>query len=287
MPRRPQIQRPLYCLYKSLLRAALVPFVVAVAAASELPSERLECENIKSNATFSGSSGLVLAAFDGFLDALVGFNGIYDMGCCIAILTLPLWRISTLHISVFSDDLGNIGSMLWHRLLAYWIFTYGIARFASAVVRHPALDGISAATYLIEAITYGAETWTFRATLRNGAAVSILSFVFFALQGFRSAFRLPQAIAELKISDQRAPFVTGWICFAFGLVVSIGGLGAAIEAAQKPGIRDERPEGTSNPADGCVDRTGVAGDFSPRQLHRTARLRVAHEPQCSAAQTHF
>jgi len=152
MPRRPQIQRPLYCLYKSLLRAALVPFVVAVAAASELPSERLECENIKSNATFSGSSGLVLAAFDGFLDALVGFNGIYDMGCCIAILTLPLWRISTLHISVFSDDLGNIGSMLWHRLLAYWIFTYGIARFASAVVRHPALDGISAATYLIEAI---------------------------------------------------------------------------------------------------------------------------------------
>ena len=81
--------------------------------------------------------------------------------------------------------------------------------------------------------SYGAETWTFRATLKNGTTVSILSFVFFALQGFRTAFRLPQAIAELKISDQRAAFVTGWICFAFGLVVSIGGLGAAIESRTK------------------------------------------------------
>ena len=64
-----------------------------------------------------------------------------------------------------------------------------------------------------------------------------------------------------------------------------GGLGLPLKAAQKPGIRDERPEGTSNLAGGYVDRTGVAGDFShgPRQLHRRARL--AHEPQCSAAQT--
>jgi hypothetical protein len=70
-------------------------------------------------------------------------NGIYDIICAICILYFPDTPLARLHPDIFtaSDELNK-------RLLAYWIFTYGIIRTFSSEKM------ITCATYLIESFVY-------------------------------------------------------------------------------------------------------------------------------------
>ena len=192
---------------------------VALASASGLPT-----------VSYGTPQGVVLAAFDSIMDAAVGFNGVYDMACCFAILLLPRWRIARLHIQVFSAEVHTV-QPLWHRILAYWIFTYGIIRFISAVYRSPMMDGLCAISYLIEAVTYGFEWLAYKSTLQGAAFVSIASLGLAVVMLLRSIFRLPQA---LSIFDGGATYTTIiWICFVGGIVFSALSLVVAIFQVKK------------------------------------------------------
>ena len=125
------------------------------------------------------------------IDTIVGFNGVYDIACCISILMFPHSLLSTLHISIFSTDLGEIGKELWHRILAYWIFTYGTVRLCAAVYRSPVLDGLCAMSYLIEGISYGMEKRYYMSTLQNAGFVSSSSLCLFIILLLRTCLYIP------------------------------------------------------------------------------------------------
>ena len=98
---------------------------------------------------------------------IVCLNGVYDLVCSILILLSHKHMLSTLHIGMFDQNVFVPGQELWHRMLEYWIFTYGTVRLMSALLDSPELHIISAATYFFEALAYYVESWWFHSEIRH------------------------------------------------------------------------------------------------------------------------
>ena len=67
------------------------------------------------------------------LNQIIFINGIYDILCALSILgyiNIPI--LNNLHLSMFIeyDRRQNQKQKLFERILAYWIFTYGIIRIS-------------------------------------------------------------------------------------------------------------------------------------------------------------
>lgn len=124
---------------------------------------------------------------DIFVQTLVGVNGLYDITCSLLILMSCRNIMSSLHIRIFTDDICAVGDLLWHRILAYWILTYGIVRLSSCLCHHPALDVLSAATYVVEALAYLLESTIFQSTIRHGVFLVVSCSLLSALQILRAA----------------------------------------------------------------------------------------------------
>ena len=112
------------------------------------------------------------------LNIIIGVNGVYDIICSISILLLGNCRISRLHITMFTDNVHNIGNELWHRHLAYWILTYGCVRLMLIINND---NKLCAMTYLLEGISYILETLKYKTIKRNGIFVGISSLCLFTL----------------------------------------------------------------------------------------------------------
>jgi len=64
------------------------------------------------------------------LTQIVYMNGIYDILCALSILeyiNIPI--LNDIHVSMF-DCVNQCENKLFERVLAYWIFTYGIIRIS-------------------------------------------------------------------------------------------------------------------------------------------------------------
>ncbi len=101
-------------------------------------------------------------------------NGVYDILCTVSILWLsniPGFRaLSGLHVSMFKEI-----SPLAQRLLAYWIFTYGLVRLMAAIYDDVALGAV---TYFVESIVFEYELHTGASlVLWKTRFVSVLSLV--------------------------------------------------------------------------------------------------------------
>jgi hypothetical protein len=89
---------------------------------------------------------------------LVKLNGVYDILCAIAIL--DIWRFSgtaisvlqNLHLSMFLLPVNDRPNELCKRMIAYWIFTYGIIRVFSSEPR------VIAYSYYVEAMFIANES---------------------------------------------------------------------------------------------------------------------------------
>lgn len=68
------------------------------------------------------------------LNQIIFINGIYDILCALSILgyiNIPI--LNNLHLSMFIEyeyRIQNQNQKLFERILAYWIFTYGIIRIS-------------------------------------------------------------------------------------------------------------------------------------------------------------
>jgi len=85
------------------------------------------------------------------LNACLIVNGVYDIFCALAILYFPLSLPGRLHLSVFKE---TAPSPLMQRILAYWIFTYGVDRVGAGLYASDATDALALASYLVEAVAY-------------------------------------------------------------------------------------------------------------------------------------
>lgn len=83
-----------------------------------------------------------------FVSAVLVLNGLYDIVCAASML----WSsnaLSMLHPGMFEHI-----SLLGKRLLAYWVFTYGVTRVYAGLLDRPLLG---AATFVIEAMCFEYE----------------------------------------------------------------------------------------------------------------------------------
>ena len=151
---------------------------------------------------------------DGLLAAVVAFNGAYDIACCLAILVLRRGRLAAMHVSMFARAPCAAGDELWHRLLAYWILTYGTVRLAAGVGHNASVDVLCAASYAVEALAYAAETHCHRTVARHGNAVSAASMVLAVLTLGRALLRGRGALDAC----------VEWGCFCAGLLLSAAAL---------------------------------------------------------------
>lgn len=102
---------------------------------------------------------------------LLILNGIYDIISAISILFFC--NMSNLHLDMFK----NKQEMIIRRLLAYWIFTYGIIRLYTGVYNDYKLGSI---TYLIEAFCFEYESINNENLIKYKVRfVSVLSLIVF------------------------------------------------------------------------------------------------------------
>lgn len=85
---------------------------------------------------------------------LLVLNGIYDVICAISLIwfydIFPFSLFSRLHITMYKDK-EVIENKIIKRLLAYWIFTYGIIRIQAGINEWKMLGSI---TYFIEGFCF-------------------------------------------------------------------------------------------------------------------------------------
>lgn len=108
-----------------------------------------------------------LVPYPNMLNVVVGLNGVYDIACSISIIAPCNNMLSVLHVQIFQDNVSTAGCLLWHRIMAYWVLTYGMVRLASAVYCHRVLHALSAGTYLVEAMAYILEGFYFKTVVRH------------------------------------------------------------------------------------------------------------------------
>ncbi len=86
----------------------------------------------------------------------------------------------------------HINHPVIRRLLAYWLFTYGMARTAAGLHRDNVLDIVGALTYFIEAFCFEYEIRVGETMIRSKVTfVSVFSF-------FLGAFVLSRPISDYK-----------------------------------------------------------------------------------------
>ena len=106
----------------------------------------------------------------GLLNAVLMFNGVYDLCCGLAILLDADHPGANLHAMVFLPRYRPAPGSLKQRLLAYWLLTYAGPRLLAGIhgflrgAPDATLDLLCAHTYLIEGIAYHAENTRFGTT---------------------------------------------------------------------------------------------------------------------------
>lgn len=104
---------------------------------------------------------------------VVFFNGIYDIICACCIMFAPNTLMGSLHTSIFIDSTKL--TPLNCRMLAYWLYTYGIIRIG---IIYTDTKLIVASTYFIEAAAYAYETFAQSTTYDSKAILVIISSLF-------------------------------------------------------------------------------------------------------------
>ena len=115
------------------------------------------------------------------VDLLFLVNGLYDLICACSILwlyRLPGFNfMSKLHTAMFKSR-EHWDHPVIRRLIAYWLFTYGMARIAAGMHRDKVLDIVGALTYFIEAFCFEYETRVGETMIRSKVTfVSALSML--------------------------------------------------------------------------------------------------------------
>ena len=129
---------------------------------------------------------------DAVVDAALVANGVYDVACAACMLWLPASRLGRLHVSVFSvfDKTAgeHAGAGAAHRLLAYWVLTYGLDRMVAGLWRSAGTDAIAALSYLVEGAVYFHED-AVHASVQSGKArlVALASLLLCACVAIRMA----------------------------------------------------------------------------------------------------
>lgn len=105
-----------------------------------------------------------------WLTLVILLNGGYDVACAISILFLydfsPVFSaLAHLHLSIFNKEKQPL---LAHRLLAYWILTYGAVRLV------PGQDVVVMVSYGVEAAAYAYEALVVGDTVPWRVAVVVL-----------------------------------------------------------------------------------------------------------------
>jgi len=107
-------------------------------------------------------------------------NGIYDLMCALSILWLypyPIFNfLSQLHPTVFTQK--YINNPVIRRLLAYWIFTYGMTRTIAGLYNDPNLKIVGSLTYFIEAFCFKYEDKFYNTMIHNKATFVSMSSLF-------------------------------------------------------------------------------------------------------------
>jgi hypothetical protein len=113
------------------------------------------------------------------LRTFIFLNGVYDLACATAHLLGKNNALTRLHINIFLED-ADLAQMQ-QRMLAYWIFTYGIARFLAVAplvrpLKCESWEFVVATNYFVESVAYALEGfWYKTADKKNAAAVSLVS----------------------------------------------------------------------------------------------------------------
>jgi len=114
--------------------------------------------------------------------AILILNGLYDIlcGCCI------LWQCETIQLFVYLGSLhptmfiepNHSNHPVIRRLLAYWLFTYGLVRLFAGMTEEFYLDIVAAITYFLEAFCYEYERWIGQTVIHEKTTfVSVFSFI--------------------------------------------------------------------------------------------------------------
>ncbi len=106
------------------------------------------------------------------IGVVLAINGLYDALCAASILG----GVRAPHTGMLASE-EHSGHPLVRRLLAYWLLTYGAARFAAGLHRENAdLIQLAALTYLIEGLCFGYELCGARTLVPwKGAFVALTS----------------------------------------------------------------------------------------------------------------
>jgi hypothetical protein len=122
-----------------------------------------------------------IALLDSYVSRALLLNGVYDVVCALCMLWLPASLLGRLHLSVFSRHTKDS-----HRLLAYWVLTYGIDRIIAGLSRSSPTDAIAALSYLVETAAYYNEA-SVHASVHVGKArfVYLTSLLLSALVALR------------------------------------------------------------------------------------------------------
>jgi hypothetical protein len=135
-----------------------------------------------------------IALLDSYVSRALLLNGVYDVACALCMLWLPASLLGRLHLSVFSRHTKDA-----HRLLAYWVLTYGLDRIIAGLWRSPPTDAIAALSYLVEAAAYYNE-----ASVHNSVHVGKASFVYLTSLVLSALVALRMCIAHEPPSNTKA-----------------------------------------------------------------------------------
>ena len=94
------------------------------------------------------------------ISSLLIINGIYDILCAFSILgvSFPLSTyLSELHPEMIRDDCSD--NPVTRRILAYWIFTYGVIRLIAGIYPREDYFVVASVTYFIEAFALEYESY--------------------------------------------------------------------------------------------------------------------------------
>ena len=106
-----------------------------------------------------------------FIQAILLLNGIYDIICSLCILFHLKNKIHFLHPNIFLNNHDK----RFNRLLAFWIFTYGIIRLFAAF--NSQLIIFASITYFIEAFYFLYELYLNTTYREKAIFVIIFSFI--------------------------------------------------------------------------------------------------------------
>jgi len=100
-----------------------------------------------------------------YWDYIVGLNGLWDLACSFAILLgIGLGKVHTSIFFRLSDQ--QLGGVLGHRLLAYWLLTYGSIRMAAFLYPSVPMHFLCSLTYFLEFAVYAVEWLWWRSTFQ-------------------------------------------------------------------------------------------------------------------------